>query len=147
MVNQTIPPGLAVEKGTRIDVTVSKGPETPGTGEPGPREPPLSVSKPRISCAPDESYQGSNPRERRYLLTITGTGNRKGQKIQVVKQDEAGGRKVEFDGEVDPGMSRKLSIIGQGNTDIKVYHEGELADEFAFTVPAAPLPPDKAGPP
>ncbi|HEY3397814.1 MAG TPA: Stk1 family PASTA domain-containing Ser/Thr kinase [Armatimonadota bacterium] len=132
VIDQSIKPGTRVEKGTQVAVTVSKGPQQPGgTGEPGVTGT-TGPTPPKISCTVDSTYQGSNPREHRYQITVTATGDLKDQPIKVVKRDESGGLKTVWDDRLQPGMSKRLSVVAQGNVDFQIYHEGTLAQEFHF---------------
>ena len=140
VLEQSIAAGTRVEKGTVVDVTLSKGPEvavppggeelTPGATVEGGETPPVVV------CKPDTTYQGNDVRQRRYLLTITGTRQKNGQRIKVTKRDETGGSKLVLDDTIDPGMSKRVSIVAEGNTSIVVYHEGQKVQEYTFQVPA-----------
>lgn len=142
VMDQSIPAGTSVKKGTALDVAVSKGPEMkveePPEEEEGPpeeAEETWAVAAPQIECTVDESYKGADPRERRYLLTITVMGEQKAQRIRVIKRDEAGGSEVVLDEKIDPGTSTEQIILARGNTAIQVYHEGQPAEEFIFPMP------------
>jgi serine/threonine-protein kinase len=134
VLEQSIAAGTRVEKGTAVDVTLSQGPETealppeeltPGGATEG-------GDKPVVTCQVDATYESSDPRARRYLLTITGTGEKQGQRLQVFKRDETGGSKLVLEDTIDPGVSKKISIVGVGNTSISVYHEGQKVEDFEF---------------
>ena len=138
ILEQSIEAGTRVEKGTTINVTLSKGPEpevVPEEEELTAEATAMSEPPPVVTCKPDTTFEGANPRQRRYLLTITGTGQRSAQRIKVVRRDETGGPKLVLDDTIDPAMKKTITIVGEGNTSIVVYHEGEKLQEFTFPVP------------
>ncbi len=143
IIDQGLKRGVTVSKGTSIDIEVSKGPPPPV--EPPSVEEPVEEpvpSAPIVACAPDDTFQGSDPRERRYTLTITATGEVKGQQIKVVKRDEDASSVV-YEGELDPGQTAKRTFTTQGNANLKLYQDGEEIQEIPLDVPASErgLPP------
>jgi hypothetical protein len=134
---QSVPAGTRIQKGDAVDVTVSQGPETelpPGEAlTPGGTA--GSGDVPDVVCNPDSRYRGADPRQRRYLLTITGKGDKKGQHIRVTMHDESGPSQLVTDGTIDPGVSKPIPIVGEGTTSISVYHEGQKVADFNFKVP------------
>jgi serine/threonine-protein kinase len=145
VVDQKVVAGVTVSKGTSVDLTVSKGPQPASTEppEPSPGGETAPTSAPIITCVPDETYHGASPDERRYNLIITATGDKKGQKIKVVKH-ETGGTTVVYEGELDPGQTAKRTFTTQGNADLQVYQDGQKGQEIPLSVPS---PAERALPP
>lgn len=133
VVDQKVSAGVTVSKGTSIDITVSRGPEIPA--EQPPAEEPVP-SAPIVTCAPDETYHGSDPRQRKYTLTITATGDKEGQKIKAVLRDESGSSVI-YEGTLNPGQSAKRSFTTEGNANVQLYQDGEKGQEIPLELPSA----------
>jgi serine/threonine-protein kinase len=135
VVDQKVAPGVTVAQGTSVAVTVSSGPVAPAAAPPVTGGPP-AASAPMITCLPDESYHSSNPREHRYTLSLTATGEEQGQKIRVVKQEEGGTKTVIYDDVLNPGQTASKTFNTTGNASLQVYQDGQKGQEIPLAVPA-----------
>lgn len=136
VIRQAVKPGTRLEKGASIDLTVSKGPEpTTPTGPTGVSgEPP--VEDPDVNVLLDESFVPSRPGERRFIVTVTAQGQARGQTVQVVKQDDSGGRVSVLTAKLDPGVTKQVPVVTQGAATIEVLHNGRVV--FHEVEPAPP---------
>lgn len=138
VVKQVPAPGLKAEAGTAVDLTVSKGPEEtktePAPPEKGEEEP--VADDPVVDIVPDEAFRSDKPGERRLIVKVSAMGTDMGQRIQIVKSDDAGREVVAAT--MDAGASREFPLKVVGNATIEVLHN----DRSVFSAPA----PAGAGP-
>jgi serine/threonine-protein kinase len=127
VIRQLVAPGTRVEKGTPVDLEVSKGPETvPPQGTTPPAVEPSAegaAQEPDVTVTPDASYSSSNPAKRRYVVKVTAQGSEKGQLVEVVKRDDAGGRVVVMSATMDPGSSKEVLVNATGNVTLEVLQD------------------------
>lgn len=131
IVKQDIAAGTKVEKGTGVDLTLSKGPEVkpePTTVTPTDE---TVTEAPLIEIKQDMNYQGAGPENRRYLVKISAMGTQRGQKVQVVRSDDNGRGVIVSNLVLEPGASREVKVDVQGNATIEVYHN----DRAVFSEP------------
>jgi serine/threonine-protein kinase len=138
VVKQVPAPGLKAEAGTPVDLTVSKGPEQ-AKAEPVPPETGDQADvadDPVVDIRADEAFSSSKPGERRLIVKISAMGTEMGQRIQIVKNDEAGREVVAAT--MDPGASREFPIKVVGNATIEVLHNDRSVFSAPAHAPAAP---------
>ena len=146
-------PGTRVDKGTGIDVSVSKGPEEAAPTE-EPTEPAPDETVENGGETPEEQPQAADPRVfvdqvgeaeasgvRKFQVRVIATGEVPDQKIDVRYRDESGyERHEEFS--LQPGDSRMVEIRTEGTVTITVYHQDGVVFENTYQLeqgePAAP---------
>ena len=117
---------------------MSKGPEETKT-EPAPPEKGEEehvADDPVVDIVPDETFRSDKPGERRLIVKVSAMGTDMGQRIQIVKSDDAGREVVAAT--MDAGASREFPLKVVGNATIEVLHN----DRSVFSAPA----PAGAGP-
>ena len=139
VIKQGIKAGTKTEKGSPVDLIVSKGPE-PSTVTPptqnatgGAEE----TADPAVSVVRDENFESKNPAQQRFIVTVTAQGKKAGQRIQVVKSDDQGGRKVVLDARMNPNQSQEVQVITEGAATIEVIHEGHVVFKQTEASPSA----------
>jgi beta-lactam-binding protein with PASTA domain len=125
VVKQVPKPGGKVEKGFAIDITVSRGPELVANNEApsnaGNEDGAVQVEDPHVTVEQDETYSGSGPTERKFIVSVTAQGQELGQRIQVMKQDDTGGGRVAvLTVKLNPSESRQVPVITEGSAVIEV---------------------------
>jgi len=141
IIDQSIRPGVEVEKGTGVDVRVSMGPEpvvTVTPPEPDGGRTAANEVEPDVRVVWDQSYQSSNPAERRFIVTVTVQGTELGQSIQVVYQDDRGGRVPALTKKLNPNETHQVPIVAEGAVTIEVLHNGQQV--YVHEAPAPELP-------
>lgn len=143
VIKQNMKPGTKTEKGSSVDLVVSKGPE-PSTVTP-PAEnatggPDDEASEPAVSVVRDENFEPKNPTQQRFIVTVTAQGKKSGQRIQVVKSDGQGGRKVVLEARMNPNQSQEVVVVTEGAATIEVLHEGRVVFKQPEPSPDQPSP-------
>jgi len=136
-------PGTRVDKGTGIDVSVSKGPEEQAPPE-EPTEPEPDETVENGGETPGEEPQAADPRVfvdqvgeteasglRKFQVRVIATGEAPDQQIEVRYRDESGyERHEEFS--LQPGDSRIVEIRTEGTVTITVYHQDGVVFENTY---------------
>lgn len=136
VIKQAIKPGMKVEKGTPVDLTVSKGaePATAVTPPPDDRSA-LDTVDPEVSVVEDETHSPSTPGERKFLVTVTVQGQELGQLIQVMRHDDHGGRTAVLTAKLNPNESKQVPVITEGPAIIEVVHNGRVVFKEEYAAP------------
>ncbi len=139
VIRQAVKAGTKVEKGTGIDLEVSKGPEPPANTAPLPpaanEVAPVASEPPHVTVDQDESYSPANPTERRFIVTVTAQGQEMGQRIQIREQDDSGGRAV-LTVKLNPNETRQVPVITRGPATIQVLYNDHVVYNEAKPLPA-----------
>ena len=153
-------PGSVVEKGTPIDVSVSKGPEEEAPEEEPEEEPDDSaqpepggtveddganggpaVVAPRVEVDLDAGYRPEQPNVRRFEVAVMAQGEADDQQVRVQWRDESGATLREEVGPMQPGERKVLRVIAQGTVTIEVHHGGQMVFQETIPVPQNPETP------
>lgn len=149
VIRQSIKPGTKTEKGSPVDLVVSKGPEPSTVTPPSQNAVGGAVDEaadPAVSVVRDENFEPKNPAQQRFIVTVTAQGKKSGQRIQVVKSDDQGGRKVVLEARMNPNQSQEVQIITEGAATIEVLHEGRVVFKQAEPSPDQPGAPTQGTP-
>ncbi len=144
VIKQGLKPGTRVEKGTGVDIEVSKGPE-PATSVAPPTPAPggaLATVDPEVTVAEDTTHVPSTPGERKYVVSVTAQGPQLGQIIQVVKQDDRGVRASVLTAKLNPNESKQVTVVTEGAAIIEVVQNGRTVFHQEEALPNAPQPDD-----
>ncbi len=146
VIKQSPKPGTPAERSYPVDVIVSKGKEpetavTPPTPTPS-EDTPVSVVEPEVQMVEDENHTGGDGAERKFIVTVSVQGQELGQHIQVVKQDDRGGRVVVLSKKLDPNQTYDVPVITEGAAIIEVIHNSRVV--FRQEEPAPSTTPEEA---
>ena len=136
-------PGTRVDKGTGVDVSISKGPEEEAPPE-EPTEPEPDETVENGGETPGEEPQAADPRVfvdqvgeteasgvRKFQVRVIATGEAPDQQIEVRYRDESGYERHE-DFSLQPGDSRIVEIRTEGTVTITVYHQEGVVFENTY---------------
>jgi eukaryotic-like serine/threonine-protein kinase len=143
VIKQSIRPTTKLERGTGIDLVVSKGPEpaAPANTAANTVAPEAPDPDPEVTLIQDTNYDSPDPSQRRFRVTVTVQGQRSGQTIQVIKQDDTGGRVAVLSAKLSPNQSREVPVVTQGAATIEVVHNGKTVFHEDLPTPDADVPP------
>lgn len=136
VIKQSIEQGTSVEKGSPVDLVVSKGPQPPpeevaeAAEEEGPGPPAGEASEEEPEAAyPQVDVRDLTPdrgpeETHTYEIRITVLGRKPQQEIMVIARDASGKRIDVVRERLDPQSSKQVQVELQGRSTIEVYHEG-----------------------
>jgi len=136
-------PGTRVDKGTSVEVSVSKGPEEEAPAE-EPTEPVAEETVENGGETPEEQPQATDPRvfvdqvgeaddsgSRDFQVNVMATGEVPDQDIEVRWRDESGATLREAF-KLQPGDSHTTNVRARGTVTITVYHQDRVVFENTY---------------
>ncbi len=136
IIKQSVEPGTAVEKGSPVDLVVSKGPEPAPEAQEGAQQQPDAeqpaeqteesshvIPYPEVDITDTTPDRGADE-EHVYEIRITVLGKRPQQEVMVIAQDASGRRTDLLREKLDPQTTKRLRVKLIGQATIKVFHEG-----------------------
>ena len=121
---QSVNPGEGVDKGTAIDLWVSKGPEIP---EPTPSEAPVESDPPEESDPPVEPTQDAAIRTSTQTITVDLSAYSGSVRVTIIV-----GENTIYDNNVDADMNTVVSrqVSGSGVQNVFIYINEILVNSY-----------------
>jgi len=120
-------PGSVVPRGSRVQLTVSRGPQATETAEPA-----VEVT---VDLAYAEAMRGTG--KQRLIIAVTARGELRQQSVLVRRSDNRGADVEELQVRLDPEQTNEIVVITEGPATIEVLHEGRVVFTKQYPLPEA----------
>jgi eukaryotic-like serine/threonine-protein kinase len=143
VIGQSPKAGVGVEKGTAVDLEVSKGPEAPPsnaevTMPEGGTEPP-AAEETSVEVEPDPDYKPTSPQSARWIVRVTNNGSTPGREVTVYYAAAGESLVQAATWNMDPGETKQVKFPAKGATTVEIRVDGKTISKKTYEPPPASL--------